>query len=280
MHPGLRAAGLTAALLLVLGVAVGGLTVGAAHAQEIGRAKVSYSADLELKTNGMPLRGKVWHTPTHDRREVFLMSHSSVMIADWNTKQAWRLHPASESYEELPFGHVAQGPGSIPEGATYVRKKVGSEEINGLPTTKFKITGERKDGAPFEGFMWVSNQGIVMKMSSGEKGGGSFSMELKNVRIGSQNPALFAVPAGWKKLASSGKVNAPSATLFGEQAVAKKPNAALDAEQAMGEAEDAILESLNSEASHIELSGVPLEKLEDMRELMERVQELARRRGR
>ena len=42
----------------------------------------------------------------------------------------------------------------------------------------------------------------------------------------------------------------------------------------------AILLSEYASSFNIELSGVPLEKLEDMRELMERVQELARKRGR
>jgi hypothetical protein len=53
------------------------------------------------------------------------------------------------------------------------------------------------------GTIWMTKENIVMKMETVAKSGSSkkdmFRMELKNLKIGKQDPKLFEIPAGYQK---------------------------------------------------------------------------------
>lgn len=62
------------------------------------------------------------------------------------------------------------------------------------------------------GFIWTSKEGITVKLdaisvdkSSKER----FSIELKNLHVGKQDPALFEIPAGYTRMDMGGMGNMP-----------------------------------------------------------------------
>lgn len=63
-----------------------------------------------------------------------------------------------------------------------------------------------KDGSA-GGFIWITQQGIAIKMDMLSKSGRDktrITMTLKNLQIGSQDPQLFELPAGYTVMSSFG----------------------------------------------------------------------------
>jgi hypothetical protein len=83
------------------------------------------------------------------------------------------------------------------------RTEVGPETVNGVPTTKYKIIMTGADGTKLGGFQWVTNTGIQVKLDALSKEGGSterIKVELTNLNIANQDPALFEIPKGYTKM--------------------------------------------------------------------------------
>lgn len=79
---------------------------------------------------------------------------------------------------------------------------VGEETVNGIKTTKYKTIATAKDGKKFGGFFWVTKDGIMVKADLLYKEGDRkdrVAIELKNLKIGKQDPKLFEVPPGYTK---------------------------------------------------------------------------------
>jgi hypothetical protein len=83
------------------------------------------------------------------------------------------------------------------------RKPVGQETVNGITTTKYAVE-ENSSGGHAAGSLWLSYDGIPMKCDgSFEAKSGKTSTihwELRHVKIGKQDAALFEVPQGYAKL--------------------------------------------------------------------------------
>jgi hypothetical protein len=116
------------------------------------------------------------------------------------------LMPEGHQYMEMPIGVGLESSGDL-VGYDIQRTAMGKEKVNGLDTTKYKTVMNSPEGFRLEGFMWVSTQGIVVKMeasSSSAEHGGHMRMELSGIRLGKQDPKLFEIPAGYDKLDLNG----------------------------------------------------------------------------
>ncbi|OGQ93989.1 MAG: hypothetical protein A2521_04400 [Deltaproteobacteria bacterium RIFOXYD12_FULL_57_12] len=99
--------------------------------------------------------------------------------------------------------------------------QLGQETVNGINCTKNKVVVTAKDGHKSEGTMWVSKEGIMVRMVSSDPAmgpGKQVTIDMKNLKIGKQDPALFEIPVGYAK--------APSFNMFGGQPPAMPPPAA------------------------------------------------------
>ena len=125
-----------------------------------------------------------------------------IMITRPDKKVMWTLMPEQRMYMEIKLGEAGAGRGDL-SGYEIEQSTVGQEEVNGVMTTKSKIVMTGRKGDKMGGFWWTSNEGIVVKMDviAMEKGGKArIKKELKNVSIGSQDPALFEIPEGYEKM--------------------------------------------------------------------------------
>ena len=88
-----------------------------------------------------------------------------------------------------------------------LRKPVGQETVNGIATTKYEVDEKMPQGRAV-GSLWLSEDGIPMKCDARlatDKGKVStIRWELRHVKIGTQDAALFEVPQRLRKAAAGG----------------------------------------------------------------------------
>jgi hypothetical protein len=97
----------------------------------------------------------------------------------------------------------SQDPGVDLSAYQMERTEAGQETINGHQATKYKIIMTSADGTKLGGFQWVVSPGIQIKLDALSKSENSkerIKMELTNLKIGKQDPALFEIPEGYTKM--------------------------------------------------------------------------------
>ena len=184
------------------------------QADELPMPKVDYSADMVMdvydKERGkMTVEGKIYFSKTKkgdkERREMVMMQHKSIIIKRRDKGVSWVLMPERKMYIESTLGvnkDNEHDPSLRLEEMNVKLTKVGKEKIHGIPTTKYKVIDLDPDGSRVEVFLWLSKDNIQMKMegasfSDGEKT--RFRQELKNLKVGKQDPKLFEVPSNYNK---------------------------------------------------------------------------------
>lgn len=166
--------------------------------------KVEYSADQTLETAEATMTGKVYVTPTKERREMNVSGQTMSMIIRRDKKLGWTLMPSEKMYMEMSFDQVLSQQPENPDNYKIETTAMGSETINGVATEKTKVVMTNKqDGSKMSGFWWITKDSIVMKMDvKAEQRGesGRVKLTLSNLKIGKQNASLFEIPAGYSKM--------------------------------------------------------------------------------
>jgi hypothetical protein len=199
------------------------LTLGAvpsARAEEVPASDAEYSADFIMETAEGASNGRLNVAPGKERREDLLQDGDTmVSIRRDDLRRMWMLMPAERMYMEISMDQPAPpGTKRPPSPEEYETKmtREGSEELNGLVTTKYKVIMTGKDGSKMGGFWWMSDEGVLVKMDvisviKGEKT--RMKRELTNIQVGPQSPDLFEIPAGYTSMSmglASGMLGLPS----------------------------------------------------------------------
>lgn len=185
---------------------------------DVPQPTVEYSADSVMEAQGMSMVSRVYHGKNKERFEMTNSGMTSIMISRIDKKIAWMLMPDQKMYMEMDLKEAKQSSKDISD-CRLSQKSLGTETVNGFKSTKNKITMTCPDKLTYDGHMWVTKEGIMMKMDAvakTEDGDVRFRTELKNVKIGRQDPKLFEVPAGYKKMSIGGMFG--GAMPFGSQA--------------------------------------------------------------
>ncbi|HXZ02223.1 MAG TPA: hypothetical protein VEI03_19675 [Stellaceae bacterium] len=187
--------------MLLLGLAFVAAAPEAASAALLGDARVAYSAERTVTVNGKSYSGMVFHSPGHERHEQTIAGIAEVVILDVAMKRGFLVVPMLKSYVAFAFPPLMaklDDPGlrSAP---------IGRETVNGVPTTKYRIDHLSADGSRAHGYVWLSVQGVLMRIDGTVTRDGAgkplaIRMELANLVLGSQDPALFQVPPGLVEL--------------------------------------------------------------------------------
>ena len=162
---------------------------------------VEYSADRIMETEAGTFEGKVYAAKDKERSETTMRGMTSVMILRRDKQLGYMLMPMQKMYQQMDFAKAQQQSGAQPADQVDITE-VGSETIEGQSTTKYKLI--MKDGSA-GGFMWFTRDGIMVKMDTVVKSGrdkSRMTITLKNVKVGSQDPSLFEVPAGYNAMPS------------------------------------------------------------------------------
>lgn len=184
------------------------LAAGAAGAANVLDLQTEYSAASAIQTPKGVQRGRVWRTPTSLRHELTEEGRSHTVIARIDRKLAWLLVPEQKLAIELGLDNFGL-PAELLTGQGIKQTPVGQETIAGRRTTKVRVerAGNQNGNGRFDGHVWTTAEGIIMKVvGSGENQGrrGTVDISFSDVKVGRQDPALFELPTGYRRLALVG----------------------------------------------------------------------------
>jgi hypothetical protein len=168
-------------------------------AETLGDARVGFSAERVLIIDGQSYIGKMWHMPGEQRHEQDLPALKPVFILRAGNAVGDVVLPQLHTVVEF----VLPSELSLLGNPNLLRKPLGQETVNGMDTTKYAVEEDSAAGHA-SGLLWLSRDGIPMKCDGRfEAKGGKISTlhwELRRLKIGHQDAALFEVPHGYAKL--------------------------------------------------------------------------------
>jgi hypothetical protein len=125
----------------------------------------------------------------------------SIVIMRFDRKVMWSLLPDQKMYVELPWASQGEWT-SYMQQANMQRQSLGDEQVGAYHCEKSRVQVTLQ-GKVYTSFQWTAKElnGFVVKTQD-EKG--QWSNEYQNVQLGPQDPALFEVPADYKKLSLGG----------------------------------------------------------------------------
>jgi len=174
-------------------------------AGRLNRPQVEYSADSTMQTEDNTIEQHVFVTPAKERRESLAESgDGAVQILRFDNKVMWQLMPSEHMYMEHS---MEKNKGNDPSQWDFQETVMGEEVLNGMKVTKYKTIATSTDGKKYGGFSWRTKEGISIKTDLLYKEGNEkkrMMTELKNVKIGQQDPKLFEVPEGFTKFDMAG----------------------------------------------------------------------------
>ena len=216
---------------------VGQIAVGLGEVEERGRIDVSFSGTATFETEEMTTDATVYYKPGKVRDEINMQGQDMVVIRRFDLNKFWMLI-GHGMYMEVSPDETEE---KTRDYTLVSREKIGRETVNGMDTTKYKSIYETSDGK-FGGFTWFTDDNIAVKAfmvheSKGEKQRMKF--EFKSLQRGSQDDALFELPAGAKPF-SMGNMMSGFGQMSGQNtpASAGQPPAEEDASAAEGEDRD------------------------------------------
>ena len=190
-------------IMKFISVLLGIMAVGIVNAMQA--PNVSYSADSYMESAEGVTQGKVYVANDLERREFNQDGQSMVMILRRDKKLVWMLMPDDQMYMEvkIPKEGRADDLGNYKIDTT----TIGPETVNGVETTKSKVIMTGPDNTKMGGFWWATREGIIVKMDAiavDKNKKERFKIDLKNLEIGEQDPAMFEVPDTYTKLDMGG----------------------------------------------------------------------------
>ena len=178
-------------------------SVGAMAATD--RPNVEYSADQSIETEAAAMKGKVYATPTKERREMGQGGANMIMITRHDKKVVWTLMPEEKMYMEMPMKESTEK--TDMSAYKIEQTPLGEEKLDGQVMDKSKIVMTHSSGSKMGGFMWTTKQGILAKMDAIAVDKGSknrFKMEQTNIKVGKQPADLFEIPKGFQLMNMGG----------------------------------------------------------------------------
>lgn len=174
-------------------------TTATALAETLGDARVGFSAERVLVIDGQIFVGKMWHMPGHQRHEQDLPAIRPVFILRADSAVGDAILPQLHTVIEFAIPKEL----SLLGNPDLLRKPVGQESVNGIATTRYVVDEDTPSGRA-TGTLWLSQEGIPMKCDASFKANNekvsTIHWELRHVKIGKQDAALFEIPPGYTKL--------------------------------------------------------------------------------
>lgn len=168
------------------------LTLGIA-ALQVPLYAADFSADVVSNTPEGSVTAKIYVSGDKSRMETAGVT----TISRVDKKVVWMLMPSEKMYMEQPFN--LQTAASVEEKVEgeIERSAEGTETINGVKTTKYRITIETQ-GRRESIYQWIDEaMRFPVKTAAID---GSWSSEFRNISQAKQDAQLFEIPAGYTKM--------------------------------------------------------------------------------
>lgn len=163
-------------------------------AETLPVASTEYSAERTISSEMGDMQQKVFHSFGKERIEMQIEGMQTVMISRPDLGKFWNLMPMFEIYMEIDAAKASEMTGQVPDDMTI--EKVGTDTVNGIATTKYKMLMKDKSAG---GFIWLTAEHIPLQMDFISKEGSEKSrikMSMSNLKLGKQDAVLFELPEG------------------------------------------------------------------------------------
>ncbi len=195
---------LTHLFTLFFSLTTGLLFSHSSNANNIPAPDTEYSGVRQVVMAEGSFTQTVHHSHGKERNEMQMEGMSMISIIRPDKNIAWQLMPMQKMYMEVDMKSANKMSGNAPDDVTI--EKVGSETLDGMNTTKYKILMKDKSAG---GFIWLSPENIPVKMDFLSKEGkdkNRVTMTLKNLKVEPQEAALFKLPPGYQPMPSMGNM--------------------------------------------------------------------------
>jgi hypothetical protein len=166
----------------------------------IGDTKVPFSAARSVMTGGKTYDGMVYAEPGKQRHEQNLGGLPMIAILRADLQVAWVILPGLHVYAEFPFPKAV----TDFDGVAALGPPVGSDKVSGLASARYRIEHDGDDGSALDGWVWMTGDGIITKLegeySTAKNKHVKASYVLTDIKLGPQDPGLFELPPGAKKM--------------------------------------------------------------------------------
>jgi outer membrane lipoprotein-sorting protein len=209
-------------------------------AEKMKEPTVEYSGDMIMTTDQGAMNSKIFYALGGKMRwEMNAQGQNVIMITRQDKKVAWTLMPEQNMYMEMNLTQASKKTGNNVNECDMDMNQQGSETVNGVSANKYKVAMSCPENAKYDGTIWVTKDGIMVKMDAVAGQGsekGHIKIDLMNLKVGSQDASLFEVPEGYQKFAM-GDIS----SMIKSQMEASKAQA--EAEKARAEADKARIEA-------------------------------------
>lgn len=192
---------------------------------QLSRPQVEYSADSVMQTEDGTIEQHVYATPTKERQELLTGDGDGVIqIFRYDTKMMWQLMPSEHMYMEHAMAKAAAKSNDMSQW-DFEETAMGEETLDGVKVTKYKTIATSTDGKKFGGFSWRTKDGIAVKTDLLYKEGNEkkrMTTELKNLKVGKQDPKLFEIPEGFTKFDMAGMMGGMGG-MMGQEGLGQSP---------------------------------------------------------
>jgi outer membrane lipoprotein-sorting protein len=210
-------------------------------AEKMKEPTVEYSADMIMASDQGSTNSKIFYALGGKMRwEMSAQGQNVIMITRQDKKVAWTLMPQQSMYMEMSLTDAQKKTGDNVSDCDVDVSPQGSETVNGVLATKNKVAMSCPNEAKYDGTMWVTKEGIMVKMDAVAGQGsnkGHIKIDLMNLKIGSQDTALFEVPAGYQKFAMGDISSMVKSQMEAAKAQAEAQKAQAEADKARAEAD-------------------------------------------
>ena len=178
----------------------GQFAVGMNMAADVDPIEVPFTADATLETAEFKLQTKIYFQSGKVRDELTMEGQNIAYITRPDQGVIWMIMPLG-FYMEIPYQNFEQDSEQMQQFKLVEREVVGTEEVNGMATTKYRVIYESSDGR-YGGFTWFNKDNIAVRSFivsdvNGERERVNF--EITNLQMGRVDEALFDLPAGVQK---------------------------------------------------------------------------------
>ena len=160
--------------------------------------EVSWSAARIVRIDGREFPTRVNHSRLGERIVAEVGGVELTLIVRIDRNVAWQLMPLMMVYAEADVSRM-----DTPANVRIVASEpLGEELVGGRSAMKYRAVFQTRGGARHEGHFWQNAAGVHVKsrFPVTDRSGRTrlIELELRELRVGPQQAALFEVPAGYR----------------------------------------------------------------------------------
>jgi hypothetical protein len=177
----------------------------------VAASAIDFSSDMVATSSGQKHTSKIYMQGKKFRMESPEQPGYNIMRTDKNVM--WMVMPDQKAYMEMKLDPSKQPKTEEKVTGEVSRKLIGTETIDGRTTDKYEITYKDRENTT-KMYQWMARD-IKFPVKSAAIDG-SWIVEYRNIKMGTQPDGLFEVPAGYEKMGMPGMKNPMGASPRGE----------------------------------------------------------------